>query len=114
MESLSTDRRRRPRISTMILCEVRVGAKPPQLVRIRDLSECGIRIATALKLLPGEHVRVRLPGAGDWVMARVAWRTPSIAGLAFLRAIDLPQIANSQALLKIAGGPAVERARLVG
>lgn len=98
----------------MILCELRTGAKPPELVRIRDLSECGIRIATALPLLQGEHVRVRLPGASDWIMARVAWRTPLIAGLAFLRAIDLAQIADTRPSLKITAGRAAERQRLAG
>ena len=37
MDPNPDDRRRRARVSTMILCEIRVGEQPPELVRIRDL-----------------------------------------------------------------------------
>ena len=78
----------------MILCEVRIGEQPAEIVRIRDLSECGIKIATGRLLLLGDRLRVRLPGAADWSLARVVWCTKGMAGLAFARAIDLPRIAG--------------------
>lgn len=92
------DRRRRPRLSTMILCELRIGELPPQLVRVRDLSECGVKIATDRKLLLGDRVRIKLPGTGDWSLARVAWCAQGVAGLSFSRAIDLPGVAGARAL----------------
>lgn len=79
----------------MILCEFRIGALPPQLARVRDLSECGIKIATTEDLTPGERIHVRLPGACDWLLARVAWRTQGIVGLAFSRAVELPRVCGA-------------------
>ena len=64
------DRRRRARVSTMILCEIWVGEQPPELVRIRDLAEGGIRIATKKALLLGDRVVV-LGRAGEAVRATV-------------------------------------------
>ena len=90
------DRRRRPRLSTMILCEIRIGEQPPELVRVRDLSECGLKIATERKLLLGDRVRIRLPGTADWSLARVAWCARGVAGLSFSRAIDLPGVAGAR------------------
>lgn len=92
------DRRRRPRLSTMILCEIRIGELPPELVRVRDLSEGGLKIATERKLLLGDRLRVRLPGTGDWSLARVAWCARGVAGLSFSRAIDLPGVAGARSL----------------
>lgn len=94
MTSESDNRRRRPRISTMILCEIRIGEMPPEIVRVRDLNETGIKIATRRILLLGDRLRVRLPGASDWSLARVAWRAEGLAGLSFSRAIDLPALAG--------------------
>lgn len=91
------ENRRRARISTMILCEIRVGEQLAEIVRVRDLSECGIKIATARILLVGDRLRVRLPGAADWSLARVVWCAKGTAGLAFARAIDLPSIAGNPA-----------------
>lgn len=88
------ERRRRPRISTMILCELRIGESPAEVVRIRDLNEVGVKIATPRPLLLGDRVRLRLPGSQDWLLARVAWQGNGVAGLAFTRAIDLPRIAG--------------------
>ncbi len=79
----------------MILCELSVLGAPVELARVRDLSETGIKIATTRALLLGDRLRVRLPGGSDWVMARVAWCAAGIAGLAFVRAIDLPQISGA-------------------
>lgn len=90
MEPLTAERRRRPRISAMMLCEIRAGSAAPEVVRIRDFSECGLRIATRLPMLVGGHVRIRLPGVEEWWLARVAWRDGPTAGLAFLRAVDFP------------------------
>ncbi|MBX9897115.1 MAG: PilZ domain-containing protein [Qipengyuania sp.] len=95
MSNNPEDRRRRPRISTMILCEIRIGEQPPELVRVRDLSECGIKIATGKTLLLGDRLRVRLPGAIDWCFARVAWCSKGTAGLAFARAMDLPGVVKA-------------------
>lgn len=97
MDPNPEDRRRRARISTMILCEIRVGEQPPELVRIRDLTEGGIRIATKKALLLGDRLRVRLPGRADWRLARVAWCDKGVAGLAFTRAVDLPGVAGALA-----------------
>lgn len=96
MNSKLEDRRRRPRISTMMLCEIRIGEHQPELVRIRDVSECGIKIATTRTLLLGDRLRVRLPGAIDWGLARVAWCSKGTAGLAFSRAIELPGVATAR------------------
>lgn len=74
----------------MILCEIRIGEQPAELVRVRDLNECGVKIATSRNLLLGDRLRVRLPGATDWCLARVVWCSKGTAGLAFSRAIDLP------------------------
>lgn len=76
----------------MMLCEIRLGTDSPELVRIRDLSECGIRVATVLPLAEGRHVGVRLLGGGEWLLARVAWQDRGVAGLAFLRAVDLADL----------------------
>lgn len=92
------DRRRRKRIATMILCEIRIGELPPQLARVRDLTECGVKIAFAARLLLGDRVRVRLPGSAEWILARVVWCARGVAGLGFVRAIDLPQIAGARHL----------------
>lgn len=80
----------------MILCEIRVGEQPPELVRIRDLAEGGIRIATRKALLLGDRLRVRLPGRADWRLARVAWCEKGMAGLAFTRAVELPRMAETR------------------
>ena len=85
------ERRRRPRIPTMILCETRKGSAAPQLVRIRDLSECGMKIATRQEFNSGDRLWVRLPGSHDWSIARVVWRTNSLVGLAFSQALELPR-----------------------
>lgn len=90
MPEASAERRRRPRFSTMILCEIRQGSGEPQLVRIRDLSECGMKIATREALNTEDRLWVRLPGSQDWSIARVAWRTNSLVGLAFSQALELP------------------------
>lgn len=78
----------------MILCELRIGESPAEVVRIRDLNEVGVKIATPRPLLLGDRVRLRLPGSQDWLLARVAWQGNGVAGLAFTRAIDLPRIAG--------------------
>lgn len=102
MDPNPDDRRRRARVSTMILCEIRVGEQPPELVRIRDLTEGGIRIATKKALLLGDRLRVRLPGRTDWCLARVAWCDKGIAGLAFARAVELPGAAGALAAGELA------------
>ena len=81
----------------MILCELRIGEQPPELVRIRDLTEGGIKIATPRVLLLGDRLRVRLPGTADWSLARVAWCSKGVAGLSFVRAIDLPRMVSTRA-----------------
>ena len=96
MSQNTDERRRRPRISTMILCEIRIGELPSEIVRVRDLNECGIKIATPRVLLIGDRLRVRLPGAADWCLARVAWCSKGVAGLSFSRAIDLPRVQGAR------------------
>lgn len=96
MTANSDDRRRRPRLSTMILCEIRIGEQPPELARVRDLTECGLKIATERKLLLGDRLRVRLPGTREWSLARVAWCSRGVAGLSFPRAIALPGVAGAR------------------
>lgn len=96
MSDLNSERRRRPRISTMMLCEVRDGVANPRVVRIRDLSELGVKIATKSPLSVGERVWIRLPGMKEWLLARVAWQNANLFGLAFSRAIELPHIARER------------------
>lgn len=96
MTTNADDRRRRPRLSTMLLCEIRIGEQAPELVRVRDLNECGLKIATGRILLLGDRLRVRLPGATDWCLARVAWCSKGTAGLAFSRAIELPGVVGAR------------------
>lgn len=98
----------------MILCELRVRAGAPELVRIRDLSERGLKIATGIPLIVGDHVRVRLPGSTEWALARVAWRAPATAGLAFLWAIDIPQPGAARPSLAIGGPRRRDRQSLAG
>lgn len=88
------EKRRCRRISTMILCDLRIGNAPPELARVRDLCETGMKIATGRRLMLGDRLGIRLPGTTGWVMARVAWCTKGFAGLSFIRAIDLPQVAG--------------------
>lgn len=90
MTSKPVDRRRRPRLSTMILCEIRIGEQEPELVRVRDMSECGLKVARSAPLTLGDRLRIRLPGASQWCLARVVWCSKGTAGLSFARAIDLP------------------------
>ena len=80
----------------MILCEIRQGMGSAHLVRIRDLSECGVRIATTFDLGPEERLWVRLPGATDWTIARVAWQAKGTAGLSFVRSLELPEMAGAR------------------
>ena len=80
----------------MILCELVIGAGPAELARVRDLSECGMKIATTRELALGERLRIRLPGAEDWVTARVSWIVDGTAGLAFSRAIEMPGVSGAQ------------------
>lgn len=80
----------------MIVCELRIGERAPEPVRVRDLTECGVKIAARTPLVPGDRVRVRLPGSVDWTLARVVWCARGVAGLAFVRAIDLPRIAGAR------------------
>ena len=91
----------------MILCEIRVGERPPHLVLIRDLTEGGIKIATNKVLLLGDRLRVRLPGLADWCLARVAWCEKGVAGLAFTRPIELPRVAGAR---PVAGEPLLSQA----
>lgn len=95
MTTRPEERRRRPRISTMILCELSSAHAEPHWGRVRDLSECGLRVASPVPLKTGQFVRVKLPGREDWVAARVAWCDGALAGLAFGRAIDLPEISGA-------------------
>ena len=84
------ERRVRSRIPAMILCEIRLDGGEPELVRIRDFSDTGLKIATAVPLVQGQVVRVRLPGAPVWASAQVAWRAGRIAGIRFLHASIFP------------------------
>lgn len=114
MSPETDNRRRRPRISTMILCEIRVGEQPPELVRVRDLNECGMKIATPKVLLLGDRLRVRLPGANDWSLARVVWCARGVAGLAFARAVDLPMVVGARATERLGWSRASQPERLAG
>lgn len=91
MEQLPIERRRRPRISTMILCEISRDRQAPELVRVRDMSECGLKIAAQCSLAEGTRLKIRMPGVERWVPAQVVWSNGKIAGIAFSQAIDLPQ-----------------------
>jgi hypothetical protein len=101
MTSLPSDRRRRPRISTMMLAQIRVAGDPPEVTRVRDLSECGLKIASKRPLRPGQNLKVRLPSMEGWVLARVAWAARGVAGVAFLSAVDLTALSNLRPALRI-------------
>lgn len=79
----------------MIVCELLVGNAPAELVRIRDVSEIGLKIVTGRALVIGEYVRVRMPDAADFCPVRVVWCDRGMAGLAFLRAVDLPMVVTT-------------------
>lgn len=63
---------------------------------IRNLSERGLLIETAIDLAVGETIQVALPEAGT-CEAQVIWRDRSFAGCEFLRPV--PRAAVSAALL---------------
>lgn len=89
----------------MILCEIRIGEHPPELVRVRDLTETGLKIATTRTLLLGDRVRIRMPGKPDWHPARVAWCAKGVAGLNFVRSIELPGVAGARVVEGVARSP---------
>lgn len=80
----------------MILCDLCLGENQPQLVRVRDMSELGLRIATTIPLVQGMRLKVMLPGATDWLPARVVWANGRLAGLAFSRAVELPRVTGAK------------------
>ena len=92
MQSGIIDRRERQRIVAMLLCEIEAVGMPSQLVRVRDLSNLGLRVVDPVNLGAQRSVRVRMPGSQVWVTARVAWSADGMTGLSFQRPIDLPAI----------------------
>jgi len=90
MDSVTIDRRQRQRIVAMLLCEIEALGMPLQLVRVCDLSDRGLRIASPERLGTRRAVRVRLPGTQNWVKARVAWSEDGVTGLSFPHPIELP------------------------
>lgn len=108
MEQTLADRRKRPRIAAMILCEIRIGNHPPELVRVRDLTETGVKIASPRALLLGDRISVRMPGRADWTLARVAWIGDGVAGLSFARAIELTGVPGARIRDDDPGRPAPE------
>lgn len=97
MERESVDRRRQKRISAMILCEIRIGDRLYEIVRVRDLNETGVKIAFPRALRPGDRLSVRMPGKSDWNLARVVWCAEGFAGLSFAQAIELAGIPGARA-----------------
>lgn len=91
------DRRSRTRISTMSLCELGFEEGVIEFARVRDMTESGIKIASARPICLGDRIRVRLSGSTDWVVARVAWRSEGVAGLSFARPVRLPQVSGAKA-----------------
>lgn len=83
----------------MFLCELAFADETIELARVRDLSEAGIKIATARPLQLGDRLRVRLPGGVDWVTARIAWHAQGVAGLSFARPVRLPEISGASLTL---------------
>lgn len=86
------DRRKRPRIAAMLLCEIEGTDLPSRHARVRDFNERGMRIACKAGLAPDSRVRVRLPGSQAWVSARVAWCQGGVAGLCFMQPVVLPRV----------------------
>lgn len=76
----------------MILCECADSGGKARLVRIRDLSECGLKIAIPDPVPVGTFLRIRLPRDPRWLAARVVWWANGTAGIAFMRAVDLPEV----------------------
>jgi hypothetical protein len=87
----------------MMLAQIRVAGDPPEVTRVRDLSECGLKIASKRPLRPGQNLKVRLPSMEGWVLARVAWAARGVAGVAFLSAVQ--PAAGAQNRLHRAEGP---------
>lgn len=80
----------------MILCEFAATDGEQRFARIRDLSECGIKIATPEPMDVGTRLSVRLPGSQRWLHARVVWSGDGITGVAFAQTVELPEIAGAR------------------
>lgn len=70
------------RANVTLLCEVRQGVAPWQVVRLNDISQAGFRIA----LLPGARgnvpLRIRIPGL-QMLSAHVRWIEGKAVGCEF-------------------------------
>ena len=81
------DLRADPRTPVMLLAELD-DARRRKWVRVRDISNGGIRLATRERMEPGQVIELRLAGGG-WQSARVVWARGTIVGLRFCRAIEV-------------------------
>lgn len=80
----------------MILCEFAATDGEQRFARIRDLSECGIKISTPEPMDVGTRLSVRLPGSQRWLHARVVWSGDGLTGVAFAKTVELPKIAGAR------------------
>lgn len=76
----SAERARRASLS--ILCEVRQGTRPWQLVRLEDLSQSGFRINGLLHPSMGKALSIRIPGM-QLLSAQLRWQEGTTIGCEF-------------------------------
>ena len=81
------EKRSDPRQPVMVLAELDGGHRHKSWVRVRDISDGGLRLATRYRLKVGRLIALRLP-QGNWLSARVIWAEPKLAGVRFCRKID--------------------------
>ena len=70
------------RAEVTLLCEVRQGAGAWSVVRLEDISQQGFRISWWPRCLPGQPLRVKIPGL-QVLDARICWQEGNTLGCAF-------------------------------
>jgi hypothetical protein len=70
------------RAEVTLLCEVRQRGQPWKKVRIDDISQAGFRIAWFPEPLPGEALRIRIPGL-QVLTAQIRWQQDKAVGCEF-------------------------------
>lgn len=76
------DRGKAGRAEVTLLCEVRQGSRPWQLVRLEDISQEGFCITWLAECAPGRPLRVKIPGI-QILSAKVCWQRGKAVGCEF-------------------------------
>lgn len=74
------ERSRRAPLS--VLCEVRQGTRPWQLVRLEDLSQAGFRLRGLNHVSMGKALNIRIPGM-QLLTAQLRWQEGATIGCEF-------------------------------